>query len=159
MSLTRFHDDPARIMKRAQESSFLGNYRLNVPGNGTHLPFHEDPHIRLQRWGANINNQDHGMIHLESDLRGMTRKLNKDVPELNNYQTYAETKPTFSYPTTSAFIDESRATHPAFLYRESTQSRWETPFLNPQDSVKMEGLPFHSNLQTRILEKDSFVPY
>ena len=50
MSFTRFHDDPARIKKQIQDSSFSGRYMLNVPGQGTDLPFVEDPHIRLQHW-------------------------------------------------------------------------------------------------------------
>ena len=34
MSFTRFHDDPCRIEKQMQESTGLGKYMLNVPGNG-----------------------------------------------------------------------------------------------------------------------------
>ena len=43
MSFTRFHDDPNRIKKQVEESSAVGNYSLNTPGQGTDLPFMEDP--------------------------------------------------------------------------------------------------------------------
>lgn len=39
MAFTRFHDDPARIAKRLEESTFAGNYQLNKPGPGVDLPF------------------------------------------------------------------------------------------------------------------------
>ena len=54
MSFTRFHDDPNRIKKQIDESSFAGRYMLNTPGQGMNLPFSEDPQIRLQKWGANL---------------------------------------------------------------------------------------------------------
>ena len=34
MSFTRFHDDPCRMLKQLQESTDIGFYHLNVPGNG-----------------------------------------------------------------------------------------------------------------------------
>jgi hypothetical protein len=51
--------------------------------------------------------------------------------------------------------DDSRATHPAWTYRDIEMNRWETPFLNPLDKIEK---PFHNNLNTRILEKDYFKP-
>ena len=70
MSFTRFHDDEARIKKRLEESTFQGRYFLNVPGPGMDLAFHEDPQLRLQKWGANLHNNT---VNLESDLHGLTR--------------------------------------------------------------------------------------
>ena len=66
MSFTRFHDDDARIKKQLQESTFAGRYQLNAPGPGENLPFIEDPHMRLEKWGA--NNRTNG-VDLESDLK------------------------------------------------------------------------------------------
>ena len=45
--------------------------------------------------------------------------------------------------------------HPAWMYRDLEQPRWEQPFLNPQANLEKG---FHDNIQTRILEKDFFVP-
>ena len=51
MAFTRFHDDPSRIQKQLQESTFIGRYQLNTPGQGTgtSLPFQEDPNILIKQ--------------------------------------------------------------------------------------------------------------
>ena len=152
MSFTRFHDDPHRIKKQAAESSFLGKYMLNTPGPGNNLPFLEDPQLRLQSWGANLMTNT---VNLESDLRGLTRPLNHDEIELNEYRAMASGGQSVSYPSTETFIDESRASHPAWMYRDLEQTRWEEPFLNPQAGLEKR---FQYNIQTRILEKDYFTP-
>ena len=43
MAFTRFHDDPARISKRLEESTFTGRYQLDRPGPGVDMPFYEEP--------------------------------------------------------------------------------------------------------------------
>ena len=86
MSFTRFHDDPCRIEKQLQESTGTGKYMLNVPGNGSKPCFMEDPFIRMQKWGANLQTNS---INLESDLKGLTRKLNNDCEKVNDYKANA----------------------------------------------------------------------
>jgi hypothetical protein len=152
MSFTRFHDDPARILKQSEESSYAGKYALNTPGPGSQLPFLEDPQLRLQTWGANLMDN---AVNLESDLRGLTRRLNHDQIELNEYKSMATGGRSVYYPSSPAFVDESRATHPAWMYRNMEIDRWEEPWLNPQAGLEKK---FHDNIQTRILEKDYFVP-
>jgi len=151
MSFTRFHDDPARIRKQTEESSFAGKYALNMPGPGVNLPFIEDTQVRLQYWGANLMTNT---VNLESDLRGLTRKTNRDLLEYNDYKLASFQGTPVSYPNQSTFIDESRATHPAWMFRDLEQSRWEEPLINPQANLEKK---FHYNIQTRILEKDNFV--
>ena len=56
MAFTRFHDDPSRIQKYLEETTNIGNYVINVPGNGISPFYIEDPHIRAQKWGANLSN-------------------------------------------------------------------------------------------------------
>jgi hypothetical protein len=152
MSFTRFHDDPHRIRKQVAESSFAGKYALNTPGPGDKLPFMEDPQLRLQSWGANLMTNT---VNLESDLRGLTRKYNRDLLNYNDYKMNSVSTDSVSFPTTESFIDESRATHPAWMYKDLEQSRWEEPWINPQANVEKR---FIDNIQTRILEKDYFVP-
>ena len=153
MSFTRFHDDPTRIKYALQISTYSGRYALDTPGPGVNLPYIEDPHVRIQQWGANRMTND---INLENDLRGLSRRLNRDDVDANNYKTYAANGYKKSYPIQKdTLVDESRATHPAWCYRDLEQSRWETPFLNPQANVEKG---FQSNIQTRILEKDNFTP-
>jgi hypothetical protein len=152
MSFTRFHDDPYRIKKQLEESSFIGRYQLNTPGNGLDLPFMEDPQIRLQRWGANLRTNT---VNLESDLFGITRPLNRDLEEINSYKKHQIPTSPVTYRDAKPIVNESRATNPAWMYRDIDYNRWESPFLNPQNGLEK---PFNENIQTRILEKDHYVP-
>jgi len=152
MAFTRFHDDPARIKKSLQQSTFAESYYLNTPGNGDNMPFMMDPQLRLQGWGANLCTNS---IQLESDFRGLTRKLNRDVVTLNQYKDHMTETESFVYDNVKPFVDESRASHPAWMYRDIEQSRWEYPWINPQDNFERN---FNWNVQTRILEKDSYNP-
>jgi hypothetical protein len=150
MSFTRFHDDPYRIQKQISESSYAGRYALNVPGPGDRLPFIEDPQIRLQNWGANTRTNT---IQIENDLYGLTRKINRDSVD---YITASVSSSQVSYPDEpNVIVQESRATHPAWMYRNPEIARWEEPFLNPLANTEKK---FYDNIQTRILEKDYFVP-
>lgn len=152
MAFTRFHDDSARIKKQIEESSFAGRYMLNKPGPGVELPFFEDPQVRLQSWGGNLRNNT---VNLESDLRGLTRPLNRDLIDDNDYKQHAVISRAQTYKNASPFVEESRASHPAWMYKDLEQSRWESPLLNPLNGIEKT---FHENVQTRILEKDYFVP-
>lgn len=152
MAFTRFHDDPNRIKKQLEESSFAGRYQLNTPGQGIDMPFIEDPHFRLQKWGANMKTNT---VNLESDLFGMTRKINRDFVELNDYKQHAVVTNNIAYNDKKSFVEESRASHPAWMYKDLEQSRWESPLLNPLNGLEKR---FNSNIQTRILEKDNFIP-
>jgi hypothetical protein len=152
MAFTRFHDDPHRIQKKIDEIASIENYYLNKPGNGVNMPFQMDPQIRLQGWGANLHTN---AIELESDFRGLSRPLNRDIIKQNEYSLHMSDSNPYIYQQELPFIDETRSTHPAWMYRDLEQSRWEHPWLNPQNNFE---LPMNTNVQTRILEKDSYVP-
>ena len=151
MAFTRFHDDPNRIKKQNEESSFVGRYMLNMPGQGTDLPFFEDPHIRLQGWGANLRNNT---VNLESDLKGMTRPLNRDNVDVNNYKLQSQEPSSVSYKKSQPFVQETRASHPAWMYKDLEQTRWDSPYLNPNHGLEKG---FQDNLLTRNLEKDNLI--
>lgn len=152
MACSRYNNDSNRIEKRNAISTFAGRYALDVPGPGASMPFNADPHIRVSHWGANFCNN---MMDVNSDLRGLTRPLNRDLPEVNSHKMHAVSASSsfLSYGETNYVTDESRATHPAWTYREVEQNRWEQPILNPLDQLEK---PFHHNLNTRMLEKDYF---
>lgn len=154
MAFTRFYDDPARIKKRLEQDTFTSRYQLNIPGPGVDLPFWEDPNIRLQSWGANLHNNT---TDFESELRGLTRKLNRDEIDKNDYKNNQTPMHSISDNNgiKESFVEESRATHPAWTYRNVCQDRWESPWINPLSHIEK---PFHDNIQTRILEKDGFIP-
>jgi hypothetical protein len=151
MAFTRYHDDPHRISKYLEETTFAGNYSLNTPGAGLQLPFFEEPQMRLQKWGANLMTDT---TNLESDLFGLGRKLNHDFDRTYKQDNISNSREMI-FVSSQPFVEESRATHPAWMYKDLEHSRWEVPILNPQANLEKG---FHENIQTRILEKDYFKP-
>ena len=151
MSNTRFFYDPSRTTKSLQQSTDPGRYILNVPGNGERPSYIEDPHIRIQKWGANIRTNS---VNLESDLRGMSRQLGRDCLGKDNYETNVVMSDPISYPSTAKLTTEqSRAIMPAWTARDLEQVDWYTLPLDPQENTC---IPFLNNLDTRMLEKDHF---
>ena len=152
MAFTRFHDDPCRIKKRLQESTDQGKYILNVPGNGDKPFYVDDPYLRLQKWGGNLMTNT---INVENDLKGLTRQLNRDCLLENNYEKHSANSFNVEYPTIGTVTDQSRATNPAWMSRDLEQVNWYILPLNPQENTCM---PFQNNLNTRIIEKDKYIP-
>ena len=155
MSFSRSYHDPNRVRDHVLQSRFAGYYALNTPGPGTRPPFLEDPQIRLQKWGANLINQK---TSVESDLRGMTRPLNRDDIEANDFSKHAVgggcgACTASKYATELPFVDDSRNSQPAWLLRGVDRVRWDYPIVNPQANLEKT---FHDNIQTRILEKDYY---
>ena len=145
MSFTRFHDDPSRIKKQIDESSFTGRYMLNTPGPGMDLPFNEDPHVRLQKWGANLHKNT---TNIESELKNRTIPLGRDITPYNKLKSNSP-----NYNQTHFSIDETRTTMPAWKLRDAESSRYDYVHSNPQEHIFT---PFKHNLNTRILEKDYY---
>jgi hypothetical protein len=153
MAFTRFKYDDCRTKKELQQSTDPGRWILNVPGNGSNPCYIEDPQIIIQKWGANLRTNT---INLESDLRGVNRNLSRDCLGKDNYKNYNVENVAVQYPSCSKLTTEqSRATNPAWWYRDLEQVDWKYPPLNPQVNTC---LPFENNLSTRILEKDYFTP-
>lgn len=149
MSFTRFHDDKCRIQKQMQEQTYTGRYMLNVPGNGINMAFVEDPYTRLQKWGANWN--QHAIL-IDNDLRGLNSKLSRDCFTNNKeWSKYNKINP--NYPVYQKTVQQSRTTTPAWEFRDMQQYRPDILFLNPQENTC---IPFHNNLNTRMLEKDYY---
>ena len=150
MAFTRIHDDPCRIAKEVQESTGAGRYTLNVPGNGDKPCYMEDPYIRLQGWGGNLRTN---AVELENELRGLNMPLSRDC---TNYKTSAAKvgDAPVQYPTCTPFVEQPRATNPAWTARDLEQPNFSYLPLNPQENVC---IPFQNNLSTRILEKDYWI--
>ena len=153
MSFTRLRNDPARLQKESEISSYSGRYYMVVPGMGRDLPFIEDPHIRLDKWGANAMSN---ILTVESDLKGIGRPFSRDYLNINEYTKYSSP---FIQPSTykteqRTITDESRSTCPAFQFRGIEIPRWETPFINPQSVYE---LPFHNHLIYFESNQDSYM--
>ncbi|NBR16243.1 MAG: hypothetical protein EBU01_16935, partial [Crocinitomicaceae bacterium] len=71
-----------------------------------------------------------------------TRQLNRDNILLNNYALNAVNTNRKTYSKVQPMVDESRASHPAWMYRDLEQTRWEVPFVNPLINVEKK---FHDN--------------
>ena len=157
MSFSRYLYDECRTKKQLQESTGPGRWVLNQPGQGSTPYYIQDPHIRLQQWGANVmTTPSKHPIDIASDLDGRTRPLSRNCSQMEypNYGVAKSQKQQFpNY--TNTITSESRTTNPAWMYRDLEQTRWEYPLMNPQENTCM---PFHNNLSSRILEKNSFVP-
>ncbi len=154
MSFTRFHDDEIRIQKQLQQQTYSGRYQIDVPGQGSSMPFQEDVHLRMQKWGSNLCTNT---INLESDLMGLTRRVGRDDVVENNYKEKQVDSRELTYANQLPYVEESRASHPAWTYRDLEHPIWEQPIVDPQ-SLKHLEKPFHDNIQTRILEKDNYKP-
>lgn len=157
MASTRYNYDNCRTQKRLQESSGPGRYMLDTPGQGLFLPFVNDPQIRLQSWGANLMSVNNGHpIDIDSDLIGLNNGISKFQHKqkfpYNNHVNNKVTTPNYGVKNLP-YTDESRATHPSWMYRDLEQSRRYPLILDPQENVCM---PFHNNLSSRILERDKY---
>lgn len=148
MAFTRYHDDHARIYKGLEQSTFSGRYALDTPGPGTQLPYLEDSQIRLQKWGANMWSDS---TNLESEFRGLGRHLNHGVATYRDASLHQGYQ--VSFPSCDKHVEESRVSHPAWMFRDLEQTRWEAPIINPQAHAIR---PFENPIQTRILAKDNF---
>jgi len=151
MSFTRYHDDPCRISKQAQQSSGPGRYILNVPGNGDNPCYMSNPNVRLQQWGGNLRTNT---TNLESDLRGLTRNLNHHTVN-DNYALHKVQSNDIQYPVCNMDVKDSRTTHPAWALRSLEVSRFDYVPCDPQKNVCYM---FHNNLNTDLLERENFKP-
>ena len=111
----------------------------------------DDPFIRMQKWGGNLMTNT---VNLESDLFGLSRNYNRDDIKTNEYRLNAVKTKQVQYESHNPSTDQSRATHPAWTFRDLEQMHYSILPLNPQENTC---LTFQNNLNTRILEKDNYV--
>ena len=153
MAFTRFHDDPARITLRLQQSTDQGRWILDVPGNGTKPCFALDPQIIPQKWGGNLWTHS---TDIQSSLLGIDKRLNRDnivCHEKYKRQTVYATP--IDYPVCDTFLttEQSRAIMPAWTAKDLPQNRPDYLPIDPQAHTE---LPFDNYASTRILEKDYY---
>lgn len=153
MAATRFFYDDCRTIKQLQQATDPGRWILNVPGNGDKPCYMEDPQIRIQKWGANLRTN---VINLESELMGVNKPISRDCLEKDNFKQYKVPSKQISYPSCNVnFTEQSRTVTPAWMVRDIEQNNWQYLPHNPQENTCC---PFHNNISTRIIEKDSFTP-
>ena len=158
MSFTRFNYDDCRTQKNLQQATGPGRYILNTPGWGAAPVTFDDPQIRMQKWAGNLRKvYNSSSIDINSDLLGITRPINsKDCPEKSfPFKGVVKSQKQIYPAVKKAMTHESRVTHPAWMYRDLEQSRKYPLFLDPLENCLV---PFERNLNTRLLERDNFVP-
>ena len=152
MSFTRFHDDPNRIKKKNIEISMMNQYTFNTPNNINNISvFFNDPHLRMQKSGNQLYKD---ITNVESELLGINRSLNRDHIHKNNYKNNTSFKLPLNVKSVNENItNQSLATVPAWLFRETQQYRPNILFHDPQQNTE---IPFTNKLDTNILEKDYY---
>ena len=149
MAFTRIRDDEVRVKKYIQETTDQGLYGLNTPGQGESLSYMSGPHTRLTHWADNM--AENG-IDVENDLRGLSRFLNRDVVQQNDfkYNAVAFKRRGYTSSTESEVTDESRVTNPTWWHREQQQHRNHILHYDPQDNAIT---PFTNNVSSRTEQK------
>ena len=126
MSFTRAFDDRERVRDSLHRMTAQGCYGIGVPGNGTRPTYVADPHIRLQKWGANLRT---GCGDIDNAMKGLGIPLTRDCT--NQIETMPKGQ-SIEYGSTGNWTDESRATNPAWWYRTVNRNRNEFPLVDPQ---------------------------
>ena len=152
MALTSIRNEPCRIKKELQQMTDMGRYQIATPGPGSNVGFAEDPHLRLQKWGANLRTNT---INTESDLMGLTRSLTKDCASLNNYETMSAPNQRLNYGTIEATTQETRAEDPAWTLLDQSNMRWEYPLLNPQTHINKSPV-MYGGRSSRVEQKNEY---
>ena len=151
MAFTRYNYDECRTRKRLQQSTDVGNYYLNVPGNGDFPLFVEDPNIRIQKWAGNLQTN---MIDIESKLKGIDKVLKCDTTR--NISKIKTGHRSIQYPSTALlYTEHSRIIQPAWNLKGVETTNSEYLYYDPQ--IKST-IPFVHNVSSRHLEKQLYRP-
>ena len=149
MAFTRIKDDEVRVKKYIQETTDQGLYGLNTPGQGVSLSYMSGPQTRLTHWADNMADN---AIDVENDLRGLSRFLNRDIVQQNDFKHNAVDfkHRSYSSSTETEVTDESRATNPTWWHREQQQYRSQILHYDPQENAIT---PFTNNVSSRFEQK------
>ena len=130
----------------------IGRYMINQPGPGAEVGFVEDPHIRLQGWGANLRTNT---INAESDLLGLTRSLTKDFKNLNQYDKMSVDTREKKYATITPTTEESRAIMPPWQVIDTRIERWQYMHHDPLQLIQ-NAVPQYGGRSSRIDNKNDY---
>jgi hypothetical protein len=117
MSSTRINNDIFRQEQKLSQSTGVGRYMLNVPGNGLENPYIDDVHIRLQQWGGNLMTDSIGLENKlfnigKQNYNNYTNNLVKSNNITNNHER-------INYPINDNQItDDTRLSLPAWTLRD-----------------------------------------
>jgi hypothetical protein len=154
MASTRISSDSVRIEADLRHQTMVGRYMLDVPGPGIDMPFQDDPHLRLSKWGANLYGD---MMSIENHLRGQDFILTRKDIIRSTLPSAAHSSEQKTYSHADPYTDQSRATAPAWIYRNlETPERWDEGGFDERSLHFHTERNFEYNTGTRMGEKDAF---
>ena len=154
--LTSFQSDDARVRKQLEMLTYSGQYALNVPGPGIQMPFLENVHCRLQKWGANYDANK--ALDIDNELRGITRKYTRDGTQYKVNHRIQPRHGNVMYRSKEPFTKESRASDPAYEFRDqdAKYDRFEQLWIDPQARGHWEK-DFKCNVNSKQEARDTFL--
>ena len=120
--LSNCRNDVNRLKKEMEITSFPCRYHLDVPGPGMNVGFIQDPHIRLQKWAANLYSNQIGIEH---DLTNRNRSINNENKvsvSCSKLNRHIQNQPT---------TIESKTELPPWIFRDKKNNREQYSEINP----------------------------
>lgn len=180
MSFTKLSYDQGSYKTHINESVGPGVYQINSPPISCEACYPYPPSSRLQKRGVSVSKNYH-LIDINSELRGITRKLSQDPSKQYNPKcvdsvcTSGEVcgqgvvgnciglKPGSKmgdnelehFKDCTIPAENSRLSNPSCNLRGTGWNRWEWLCVNPQERVE---IPFDYNISNRIIVKDNHRP-
>ena len=161
MSLNRLSYDTCHYTNFLSKSMKQGHYHLNTPPIDCEPCYPNHSTIRLQKRGNSMV-KNAPMIDVNSELKGITRKLSKCdrsyyQPQKGKIQIghkYIKND-IIDYKDCQKPSLDTRLIDPPCTLRGTGWNRWEPLCLNPQDHVF---IPFDTNINNRLVVKDNHRP-
>ena len=143
------------LYRIAENQSDLNNLNINVADYFI-KEVTENDFLNVKNGLKNCNGYDSNNNIILEDQINLYKDKKTLQNEVNDYKQFGvtDTGDLPYYNSEQPFVQESRATNPAWMYRSADVNRWEEPWLNPLVGLEK---PFHNNIHTRILEKDYYV--
>ena len=137
--ITNIRHDKKRLQKEMEISSFGCRYHLDAPGPGVQVGFIENPHIRLQRWAANVY----------TDQLGLENELTNRYTQQNIHDR-KKSYPIHRYvnPNQAIVTSETRTDLPAWIFRDKDLQR-ENISLHEQHDI----YSYNNTVSSRLLPK------
>ena len=146
MSNTRIGNDACRIIDKNMQITGPGRWVIDVPGPGETPPYMMDPHIRLEKWGANIWTDQ---VELENKrLRGNEQPLIRGCVDKKRKSSPLKSRPIQYEESTKLNTEQSRTICPPWTLRGLESNNWKEP-----NSIPTLLNPIAQGVSERLLAK------
>ena len=162
MSFNRANYDICSTKQSLVESQKPGMYRIDPPTRNMAECYPTNPTIRLQKTGNSLNTKN-GLVDVQSELWGITRKSSKCADK--KVQPCGTNEVMWGQACVSESLSHQkdcdmntthcRLNNPPCTLRGTGWNRWEWLCRNPQDQVFR---PYEWNTNTKLVAKDNYRP-